>query len=118
MLRRFTGPILVLATLGALFAGPATAYLCADQPMPPMPCCPDEPEPSQHPNDGCATQIAAACEATGTEALVPSAPDSPQPAAGVASVWYELTPLALPVAPIPEPHASPPIYLVTLRLRN
>lgn len=118
MLRRYAAPTLVLAMLGALFAGPAAACLCADEPMPAMPCCPDEPEPSHQPKDACATQVAATCEAMGVDALLPSTPDSPQPATGIATARYEHTPSLSPAVPIPEPYASPPIYLVTLRLRN
>jgi hypothetical protein len=115
MLRRYKAPILVLAALGVLFAGPVAACLCVDEPMP---CCPDEPEPAQHPNDACATHVAAPCEATPPETLLPSAPDSPQPAASVAPAWYEHAPPVTAAPPTPEPYASPPIYLVTLRLRN
>ena len=117
MLRRFVNPILILAALGVLCSGPVAACVCADEPMPAMPCCPDDPQPS-YPDDGSDAQVAAACDPLAADVLAPSLPDYAQPAAVAVAPWITHAPASLPRAAAPEPYASPPIYLVTLRLRN
>ena len=107
--------------LGILCTGPVAACICADVPMPPMPCCPDDAG-SGH--DHHALGAAAGdenCDATSIE-QVSGAKYGSLPLMAAASHAAPIARLPRPTrlssAPRPKPHPSPPIYLVTLRLRH
>jgi len=117
MMRRLANSMLLLTALGVLCSGPVAACVCADEPMPSMPCCPDDPEPMHPSHGGFGAQIAAACDPLPADILAPSMPELPQLAAVAAPLWITHAPASLPYAAAPEPNASPPLYLLTLRLR-
>jgi hypothetical protein len=108
MLRHLKSVILALTALGTLCAGPVAACICADEPPKAMPCCPDDPEPSE---------VFAACDPASAEVLRPSVPDLTQPAIVAAPSWLMQDPPAPAESAPPTPYSSPPIYLATLRLR-
>jgi hypothetical protein len=119
---RFARVLTVLATMAVLYTGPVAACICVDEPMPEMPCCPDDPQDSDQ-----ATQmpadLASYSDCTFVPAdLLPSGPqDLPPPVAISSAVPPEWWPRAPPepwVRRSPTRYPSPPIYLVTLRLRN
>ena len=122
MPRRFARVLTVLAAMAVLYAGPVAACICVDQPMPEMPCCPDDRQDSDQ-----ATQLpanlASSSDCTFVPAdLLPSGPqDLPSPVA-ISSVIPPEWSLRAPPEPwvhrSPPRYHSPPIYLVTLRLRN
>ena len=114
---------LILAlTLAVLYAGPVAACVCPlDLSMPAMPCCPDH-SPSGQTDLGMLPTFETSCAISAVSLL-------PAPAQRVPA------PVARAPAPIPALHAldpprpasrfslradvpAPPIYLVTLRLRN
>jgi hypothetical protein len=119
---RFARALTVLAAMAVLYAGPIAACICVDEPMPAMPCCPDDLQDSDQ-----ATQLpadlASYSDCTFVPAdLLPSGPqDLPSPIAISSAIPPEWSPRAPPEPRIhrsPTHCYSPPIYLVTLRLRN
>jgi hypothetical protein len=121
MHRRLKGLLILAAAAVLLHAGPVAACVCADAPAPAMPCCPDEPQGSTHGDHGLATtERYSACEVSAAELLVGSSPELPAPiwiAAEGPPLWTHGPPVAQTAAR-PAAYESPPIYLVTLRLRN
>ena len=118
---RFARALTVLAAMAVLYAGPVAACICVDQPMPEMPCCPGDPQDSE------ATQLpadlASYSDCTFVPAdLLPCGPqDLPSPVAISSAIPPEWSPRAPPEPRLrtsPTHYHSPPIYLVTLRLRN
>lgn len=118
-MRQFDRALLVVAALGILCAGPVAACACADE-MPAMPCCPDDPQPSDRSQQDFQSGINAVCDPVAADTLLPGPLDFPQPANVTDELSQRLTtdpPRPTPLAQ-PPPYAAPPIYLVTLRLRN
>lgn len=122
MTGRFARVLTVLAAMGILYSGPVAACICIDEPMPEMPCCPDDPQDSDR-----ATHLPADLASYSNCAFVPSdllpsgAQDLPSPVAISSAVPPEWSPRAPPepwVRRSLADYPSPPIYLVTLRLRN
>jgi hypothetical protein len=120
MHRRFKGLLIVAATAILLHAGPVAACVCADVPAPSMPCCPDEPQGSGHGDHGLATEgystcdVAAAVVGTNKQEL-----PAPIGIAGVvAPGWWTHGPPDVQPPAWSAAYEPPPIYLVTLRLRN
>jgi hypothetical protein len=120
MLRRLEQAILVVAALGILYSGPLAACVCADPPPASMPCCADDPQPSAHADHHSQPDVQAACDPLAADALPPSSPDFPQTLAlwNDVPLWLASDPPARAQQVELPPYASPPIYLVTLRLRN
>jgi hypothetical protein len=120
MLRRFASPILVLGALGILFSGPVAACVCADEPVAPMPCCPEDGGSAGHADHGVLPDVDRACDPQSADALRPGSPDLPQPVvfANELPFWHTSDAPAQPPLVEPAPYNSPPIYLLTLRLRN
>jgi hypothetical protein len=120
MNRHLRGVIILAAAAVLLHAGPVAACVCADAPAPSMPCCPDEPQGSTHGDHGLAAEGYSACEVAPAAVVGTGKQELPAPI-GIASVapplWAHGPPDAQPSAS-PAPYESPPIYLVTLRLRN
>lgn len=120
MFRRFARTFAVCAAMGLLYAGPVVACICVDEPMPAMPCCPDGPHDSDR-----TTQVPANVASYADCTLVPADPlpsgpqDLPSPVAipiATPTVWSDPGPPAR-LLRSSEPHESPPVYLVTQRLR-
>ena len=119
---RFARALTVLAAIAVLYAGPIAACICVDQPMPELPCCPDDPRDSDQ-----AAQLPAdlasysGCTFVPAD-LLPSGPqDLPSPVAISSAIppeWSPRTPPEPRVRRSPTHYHFPPIYLVTLRLRN
>ena len=112
--------LIALAALCVAYAGPVAACVCAKGAPMDMPCCPDQhadqsncQQPDSH--------AAAVCEPAAAQVLSSVSFDVYVPAANFAvasPLWSVHGP---PLLPTPHPqsvHDSPPIYLVTLRLRN
>ena len=123
MIKRFGQAIVLLLAMSILYSGPVAACVCADEaPAPAMPCCPDDPQSSDHTNlahPGFAFD--AACEPAAADLLPAGSQDIPAPvviSSGAPPAWLTHGPPAAPVLVFPEPFDTPPIYLVTLRLRN
>lgn len=124
MMFRFLRSFKWLVAFGALcvaFAGPVAACVCAKGAPMDMPCCPDQHGSNQSNCDQPDFHGAGVC--------------NPMPAHGVSSVSFDVcfavanfaaaSPLwsarGPPLVPIPHRQSVydyPPIYLVTLRLRN
>jgi hypothetical protein len=120
MLQRLGRAILLLTALGILYSGPVAACVCADEPAAPMPCCPDDAQPSGQANHNPLSDIDVACDPLAAEVVLPSSPDFPQPVALSNEVpsWLTSDPPAPAQPAEPPPYHAPPIYLTTLRLRN
>jgi hypothetical protein len=120
MLRRLERAILLVTALGILYSGPVAACVCADVPVASMPCCADDPQPSGHANHHPQSDVQAACDPLAADTLPPSSSDLPQPVAlsNEAPPWLASDPPDRAQLVELPPYASPPIYLVTLRLRN
>jgi len=116
------GRILVLTlAFGILYSGPVAACVCADTIMPAMPCCPDAPQDSGVANVGLPVAFVSACDPAPADLLPSGSLELPAPSAisTVAPPPWQTHPPSAAVAPkLPEPRSDPPIYLVTLRLRN
>ena len=120
MSRRLVSPILVLAALGILCAGPVAACVCADEPVMPMPCCPEDAGSSGHADHHAQPDVDQPCDPPAADALLPGSPDFPQPVAFANELppWHTSDlPAQAPLVE-PAPYDSPPIYLLTLRFRN
>jgi hypothetical protein len=122
MASRFARTFAVFTAMGLLYAGPVAACICVDEPMPAMPCCPDDPQDSDQTTHASPDLTSySACTLVPAD-LLPSGPqDLPSPVAISGTAALEWSPRAPPAVWVPrpqEPHESPPIYLVTLRLRN
>jgi hypothetical protein len=119
-LSRISRLLVALAAFCVLYAGPVAACVCAMDSMPEMPCCPDQgPDVSD-----CAqpdAQVGSACDPLSADALTSASFDFVGLPAWVAApirLWSTNGP---PRVPIPDRHLirhDPPLYLVTLRLRN
>jgi len=86
-----------------------------------MPCCPDEPQDAGHSNLGSPHSVDAACDPAPADVLPASSQDLPAPIAipsATPPAWLSHGPPAAPALAFQQPFAAPPIYLVTLRLRN
>lgn len=121
MLRRFGRIVVTCVVMGLLYTGPVAACICVGEPMPDMRCCPDEPQ-GQDQTTPKPTNLAShtSCAFVPADLLPSSSPDLPTPIAITFAPLPEWSPRAPPSAwspASPEPHDSPPIYLVTLRLR-
>jgi hypothetical protein len=108
--------------MGLLYAGPVAACICVDEPMPEMPCCPDDGQ-DENQTIPLPADIASysSCAFVPADLLPSSSPDLPAPVAIAFAPLPEWSSHVPPSALIPSPperHDSPPIYLVTLRLRN
>lgn len=122
MIKRLARSTVLLLILSVVYSGPVAACVCADEPMPEMPCCPDDPQRADH-SDSMHTGFAfdPACEPAPADVLPAGTQDIPAPAAissGAPPPWLTHGPPAVQIPAFPEPFDSPPIYLVTLRLRN
>jgi hypothetical protein len=120
MLSRFARTFAVLAAMSLLYAGPVAACICVDEPMPAMPCCPDDPQDSDQLSVPADVASYSACTLVPAD-LLPGSQDLPSPVAISSAAppeWSPRAPPAVGVAPSQEPYRSPPTYLVTLRLKN
>ena len=119
-MRRLGRTVVLLLTLGVLYSGPVAACVCADDLMPAMPCCPDQPD-FGHSGLGLLDSHVTACNPAPANLLPAASPELPA-AIAISSAappgWPTHGPPPILVPADPGPHISPPIYLVTLRLRN
>ena len=120
MLRRLQPVILLAAALGIVYAGPVAACVCADGPVTAMPCCPDDAQPPGDANHHAPAEVDIACDPLSAEALLPSVPDIPQTVAVSSELppWLTVDPPERAAPAYLPRYGGPPIYLVTLRLRN
>lgn len=113
--------LIVGAAAVLLHVGPVAACVCADVPAPSMPCCPDEPQGSGHGDHGLAAADGySACELVAADVAGTSKQELPTPiyiASAASPLWAHGPPVVRPATPRAL-YESPPIYLVTLRLRN
>jgi hypothetical protein len=120
-LSRFSRLLLTLAALCVMYAGPVAACVCAMDSATDMPCCPDQQGSDQSNCIQPDAQAGTVCDPVPAHALTSVSFDLSLPAANFASplaLWSAHGP---PTVPIPIRYRvpdSPPIYLVTLRLRN
>ena len=118
---RLARTLVIVVVAAILHAGPVAACVCADQMPPDMPCCPDQPQDARHFNAGLPNSMDVACSPVAAELLQSGTQDLPAPAALPTSIrraWITHGPPPLALRPPAVPHDTPPIYLVTLRLRN
>jgi len=118
---RLARTLVIVVVAAILHAGPVAACVCADQMPPEMPCCPDQPQDTGHFNAGLPHSLDATCSPVATELLSVGTQDLPAPLAlptSIPGAWMTHGPPPLALRPPPAPHNTPPIYLVTLRLRN
>lgn len=120
MLTRFTRVLILLAAAGVTYAGPLAACLCAVAATQQMPCCPDDAQ--QLDQSVCMQPDSAAsvtCDPVATDLLSTGTYDLAPPIAFAATQLPSFVhdPPTPSIAIAPPPHASPPIYLTTLRLR-
>jgi hypothetical protein len=120
-MQRFGRAILFALAFAILYSGPVAACVCAgDQPMSAMPCCPDQADHAGQHDLGMPASLDTACGPVAVSLLPAGVQDvpaivAPEPAP---EPWRNRAPPPLPaIAPRP-PLDTPPIYLVTLRLRN
>jgi hypothetical protein len=112
----------VLIALGILCSGPVAACVCPDEPVHAMPCCPDDvgsPDQSRH--DQPDSMSAADCAPQSADLLVVGSQDVPPPvgiSGGAPPPRLTHDPPPTRVLAVQQPYDSPPIYLVTLRLRT
>ena len=122
MFSRFRRTFAICTAVGVLCAGPIAACICVDEPMPAMPCCPDEPQDSKQTTHAPADLASYSdCAVVPADLLPPGPQDFPSPIAISSAAAPEWLPRAPPAVWLPrsrEPYVSPPIYLVTQRLRN
>jgi hypothetical protein len=119
---RFTRMLTVLAAMAVLYAGPVAACICVDEPMPAMPCCPDDLQDSDQARQ-LPADLASYADCTLVPAdLLPSGPQDLPPSVAISSAvppeWSPRAPPEPRVRRAPTHYQSLPIYLVTLRLRN
>ena len=112
----------LLITLGILCSGPVAACVCAEEPAPAMPCCPDDPQSLDHSKHGQPNSVIdTACDPMSADLLSAGSQDLPPPI-GISSAtqppWSTHGPPSPRILALQQPYDSPPIYLVTLRLRN
>jgi hypothetical protein len=119
-MHRLFRTVLVLLTFGILCSGPVVACVCADSGTPRMPCCPHQPVPDGHAMPAlpvnvnmCAPVLVDAPQATSLEVPMPLAVADTFTAA-----WPPPKRPPTVDPPDPDPLIGPPIYLITLRLRN
>lgn len=116
-----TRAIVILLALGALFAGPVSACVCADDHMAAMPCCPDQPQDVDHLDFGLPSTARAVCDPAQAD-LLPAGPlDLPAPVAIAASAhpaWLAHGPPGPGTFLPPRLYDAPPVYLLTLRFRE
>ena len=120
MISRLSRLLILLAAAGVAYAGPVAACLCVAEPMDEMPCCPDDAQQQDHSN--CAqpdSAVSAACDPVPTDLLPVGTQDLSPPIAISAALPPRSVrgPPASSIATPPPHHDSPPIYLLTLRLR-
>ena len=112
--------LVLLLTLGVLYSGPVAACVCAD-PMPAMPCCPDEPVDPDRGDFGMPGSTVVSCDPVPAD-LVPAGSQEIPAAAAVSSGGPPSWQTHAPPPPLGHARAAPvtarPLYLVTLRLRN
>jgi hypothetical protein len=121
MRSRLHRTLVAFMMLGILCTGPVAACICADAPMPPMPCCPDDAGSGHDHHALGAAADDAGCAATSIEQASGAKYDGMPLMAAVSHAAPIATlprPIRLSSAPRLKPHPSPPIYLVTLRLRH
>lgn len=119
MLTRFTRAWILFAAAGIAYAGPIAACLCVADVMEQMPCCPDDArQQDQAPCEQPDSAAAVACNPVPTDLLAAAQDPSPPVAVSAGLVLSSVHgPPASSLATSLPPHASPPIYLTTLRLR-
>jgi len=113
--------IAFLAT-GLVVAGPVAACICVDDNMAEMPCCPDGSMGDESPMTDFDAQAAdMACQLVPASPLPSSPHDLPEAPLVVDLAYPDFAPRAPPTCLRPDYRGattSPPIYLVTLRLRD
>jgi hypothetical protein len=121
-MQRFGRAFVFLLAFAILYSGPVAACVCAgDQSMPTMPCCPDQAHHAGQHDLGVPPSLVASCGPVAVGLLPASIQDAPAPVAIVATSpepWRTRGPPPLPTVRPRTPLGAPPIYLVTLRLRN
>ena len=113
--------LVAVAALCVAFAGPVAACACAKGTPMEMPCCPDQHGSNQSNCDQPDAHAAAVCNPLPAHALSSVSFDVFFPAANFAAaspLWSAHGPPPVPIPHRQSVHASAPIYLVTLRLRN
>jgi hypothetical protein len=120
MLARFSRILILLAVAAVVYAGPVAACVCAAELAPEMSCCPDDAQ--QQDRSDCMQSDSAAsavCDPVPADLLAAGMPDLSPPIAIAAAPppWSVHGPPPAALATSPPPHDSPPVYLVTLRLR-
>ncbi|HEX5059408.1 MAG TPA: hypothetical protein VFV99_08620, partial [Kofleriaceae bacterium] len=120
MISRLSRVLILLAAAGVAYAGPVAACLCVDGPADEMPCCPDDVQQQDHSN--CPqpdSEVAVACDTVPADLLPAGTQDLSPPVAISAALppWAVHGPPVWSITTSPPHHHSPPIYLVTLRLR-
>src|SRR5262245_31224538 len=121
-MHRLGRALVLLLAFAILYSGPVAACVCAGDPsMPAMPCCPDQAQHAGQHDLGLPPSLGASCAPAAVSLLPASVQDVPPPAA-IAAVapepWRTRGPPPLPSIAPRSPLGAPPIYLVTLRLRN
>ena len=112
--------LVAFAALCVAYAGPVAACVCAKGTPMEMPCCPDQ-HADQSNRQQPDSQAAAACDPAPAHVVSSVALDVSVPVANFAAaspLWSAHGPPLAPMPHRPSVHDSPPIYLVTLRLRN
>lgn len=107
---------------GLLVAGPVAACICVDTQMTEMPCCPDASLGDESPMPDFDAQAAdPTCQPVSASSLPAGPKDLPAAAPPFTTLAYpDYAPRAPPAYLHPDARAtdtSPPIYLITLRLR-
>jgi hypothetical protein len=120
MLSRFARTLILLAVAGVAYAGPVAACVCAADAMDEMPCCPDNLQ--HHGQSNCPqpdSGVNAVCDPAPADFLSAGSLDLSLPIAISAALrlWFVPGPPISSIATSPSPHDSPPIYLITGRLR-
>ena len=121
MISRLSRLLILFAAAGVAYAGPVAACVCFAEPMEEMPCCPDDARQQDHSN--CAqpdSAVNAACDPVPADLLSAAGTQDLSPPVAISAAlppWSVRGPPASSSATSPPPHDSPPIYLITLRLR-
>ena len=109
------------AALCLAYAGPVAACVCAKGAPVDMPCCPDQHGSDQSNCQQPDSDAAAACDPAPAHVLASVSFDVSFPVANFAAaspLWSAHGPPPVPIPHRQSVHDCPPIYLVTLRLRN
>jgi hypothetical protein len=118
---RFSRHLIALAAVCVMYAGPVVACVCTAQAAMEMPCCPDQ-QASDHSNCTLPDSVVGdVCDPVPADVLSGGSFDLSPPVAifaGLLPLWSSARPPPVPIPTRSLTNHSPPIYLVTLRLRH